>query len=124
MSKIIENKKLADFANKVVGEIVSDDEYKQLRAAFNAERKAADKARYNDSLVKAPKDAYIVTKTWQRNGISLRRGEVVYVKNHADGFGAAMVTRSKSKSAQGFVWTCGMEEVHQHAAKAKDLRGE
>lgn len=120
----IKNHEMASMFRLPIGHVCSDAEEAAIKPVWSKHLAKRDEARYADALANAPKHAYIVTKTWQRNGISLRRGEVVYVKNHADGLGAAMVTRSKSKSAQGFVWTCGMEEVRQHAAKAKDLRGE
>ena len=120
----IKNHEMASMFRLPIGHVCSDAEEAAIKPVWSKHIAERDETRYANALANSPKHAYIVTETWQRNGISLRRGEVVYVKNNADGLGAAMVTRSKSKSAQGFVWTCGMEEVHQHAARAKDLRGE
>lgn len=120
----IQNQEMASMFRLPVGHVCTDAEEATIKPAWSKHLAERDEARYSEALAMAPNHAYIVTETWQRNGTSLRRGEVVYVKGNVDMYGAAMVTRSKSKSAQGFIWTCGMEEVHQHAAKAKDLRGE
>ena len=118
----VQNKEQAEMFGLPVGYVLGKAEEARLRPLWEQHLREQDEARYQAAVSSAPNNAYVVTDTWQRNGKSLRRGEVVYVKAECDGLGAAMVTRSKSKTAQGFVWTCGMDEVRAYAAQAKMLR--
>jgi hypothetical protein len=120
---ILTNPKLAKFAGKPLGTILSDDEGVALMRAYRQHGKAVANARFAEAAKTAPDFSRIVTKTWERGGLSLHRGDVVYVKTRADGLGAAMVTRSKSRTAQGMVWTCGMDEVREHTIMAQHARG-
>lgn len=119
---ILTNPKLAKFAGKPLGTIVSDEDGRDLIRAFRAFQKSAANAKFAEAVKTAPDFSRIVTKTWERNGQALHRGDVVYVKTRADGLGAAMVTRSKSRTAQGMVWTCGMDEVREHTIMAQHAR--
>jgi hypothetical protein len=119
---ILNNAKLAKFAGKPLGTILSEDEGVALMRAYRQHGKAVANARFAEAVKAAPNFSRIVTKTWERNGRSLHRGDVVYVKPHADGLDAAMVTRSKSRTAKGMVWTCGMDEVREHTTMAQHAR--
>ena len=116
---ILTNPKLAKFAGKPLGTIIPAEEGRDLIRAF---QKSAANTRFAEAVKTAPDFSRIVTKTWERNGQALRRGDVVYVKTRADGLGAAMVTRSKSRTAQGMVWTCGVDEVREHTIMAQHAR--
>lgn len=118
----VQNSKQAEVFGLPVGYVLGKAEEARLRPMWEKYLEEQDEAHYRDAISSAPDHAFIVTKTWQRNGRSLRRGEVVYVKGDADGLGAAMVTRSKSHSAQGFVWTCGMDEVRANTCKVAKAR--
>ncbi len=118
----IQNIEMAEMFDLPVGHICSAEEEAAIKPVWSKHLADTDNARFAVAVETANDHAYIVTDTWQRNGKRLRRGEVVYVKGNADAMGSVMVTRSKSKSAQGFVWTCSMDEVHRHAAKARDIR--
>ena len=118
----VQNKEQAEMFGLPVGYVLSKAEEARLRPLWEQHLVAQDEVRYQTSVSSAPNNAYVVTDTWQRNGKSLRRGEVVYVKAVCDGLGAAMVTRSKSRTAQGFMWTCGMDEIRAHAIEAKRAR--
>lgn len=121
---IVKNKKLAKFANLSVGTILGKEEGDKVLDAYREHVRAADQARYDNAVKSADTFARIVEKTWQSNGLSLRRGEIVFVKKNCDGLGSCMVTRSKSKSAQGTVWTCGWDEVVKHSSLAADVKRE
>ena len=120
----ITDKKLAVFANLPVGTWLGAEESKDLLYRYRAHIDELEQARFDEATKTAPNFSRIVTKTWSRNGMSLRRGEVVYVKKDCDATGACMVTRSKSRSAQGFVWTCGWNEVEEHSVLAISTRKE
>ena len=118
---IVNNKKLAQFAGIAEGTILSDDEFEAVLVAFNAKRAEEDEERFQDALATAPNNAHVVTDTWTHGGICLRRGEVVYLKRDCDGLGSVMVTRSNAKTAQGFIWTCSLEEAEAHCSHVIDL---
>ncbi len=119
---IVTNAKFAEFAGKPLGTILSDEESAVLWEAYRQHGEAVANARFAEAVKTAPDWSRIVTKTWNRGGQSLHRGDVVYVKINADGLGAAMVTRSKSRTAKGMVWTCGMDEVREHTTMAQSAR--
>ena len=119
---IIQDKKLAEFAGRSVGTILSKEEGIALLDAYHQHVAAVDNGRFNDAVKTASKWSRIVTKTWSRDGRTLRRGDVIFVKKGCDGFGACMVTRSESRTAQGTVWTCGWDEVREHSTLAISLK--
>ena len=119
---IINNRNMAKFIGKPVGYMCSDEEFAECLASFNQYRADQDEERFRKALETAKGHAYVAIDTWQKNGTSIRRGEVIYFKKLAMG-NAVMVTRTKG-SAQGFVWTCGTDEFHAHAKKAGALRAE
>lgn len=121
MSHIITDKRLAKVCGTVCGAIVTDGQYAGMLArlaAHEAARAAGDEANFARAVESAPSYAYIVTSPW--NG--LRRGQVVYVKMDCDGSRRSMVTTSRSKSAQGMLFTCAHEAVAAHAVQAGVLR--
>lgn len=119
MSEIIHNRKLADFANVAVGKIVSDAEYAQLLAAFNAERDAADEARYQAALLDAKPYESIVERTWSRNGMSLRRGTIVRFRRLVLGDVAVYHREPGKQGSKHGIWSCGLEELREHCSSAK-----
>lgn len=119
---ILNNAKLSKFAGMPLGTILSAEEAKALFEAYHQHGKAVADAKFAEAVKTAPDFSRIVTRTWERGGQSLHRGDVIYVKTRADGLGAAMVTRSKSRTAQGMVWTCGMDEVREHTIMAQHVR--
>lgn len=119
----IQNREMADMFNLPVGYVLGKAEEARIRVAWEQHLLAKDDARFDKALGSAPSHAFIVTDTWQRNGRSLRRGEVVWMKPDCDAFGAVMVTTTRG-SAQGFVWTCSKDELDAHATKAWRLRKE
>lgn len=119
---IIQNKKLAEFAGRPVGTILSAKEGENLLSAYHKHVEELDQARFAEAVKSAPNFARVITKTWSRDGRTLRRGDFVFVKKNCDGLGACMVTRSKSRTAQGIVWTCGWDEVAEHSTLAIALK--
>lgn len=120
----VTDKKLAAFANLPVGTWLSTEEGKDLLHRYHAHVDELEQARFDGAAKTAPNFSRIVTKTWSRNGKSLHRGEVVYVKKGCDASGSCMVTRSKSRSAQGFIWTCGWNEIEEHSVLAISAKKE
>lgn len=120
----VTDKKLAAFANLPVGTWLSTEEGKDLLHRYHAHVDELEQARFDGAAKTAPNFSRIVTKTWSRNGKSLHRGEVVYVKKDCDASGSCMVTRSKSRSAQGFIWTCSWDEIEEHSVLAISAKKE
>ena len=119
---VINNKKLAQFAGIAEGTILSNEEFETILAAFNAELVKKDEERFQNALSIAPNYAYVVIDTWTHGGRCLRRGEIVYIKRDCDANGSAMITRSKNKTAQGFIWTCTPEEAEAHCSTVASCR--
>lgn len=120
----ITNNKLAAFANLPVGTWLCAEESKDLMRRYYAHIDKLEQAKFDKAVKTAPDFSRIVTKTWSRNGKSLHRGDVVYVKKDCDASGSCMVTRSKSRSAQGFIWTCGWNEIEEHSVLAISAKKE
>lgn len=85
-------------------------------------RKNEDNKRFNRNILDNRIGARIVTKTWSRGGRSLRRGDVVFIKRINPNLADFMV--SFTRSAQGFCWTCTIEEIEEHTELAYVLRSQ
>ena len=120
----IQNTEMARMFNLPVGLVLSKKQEAVIRPTWHAYLTAKDDQRFNQALATADKFARIVTKTWSNGGKTLRRGEVVYINPKADGLNHAMVTRSKSRTGVGFIWTCGMDEVRAHSKLVAQARRE
>ncbi len=116
----IQNREMADMFNLPVGYVLGKAEEARIRPVWEQHLSERDEARYRKALASAHDHAYVVTKTWQHNGESLRRGEVVWMKPYPF---SVMITTTRG-SAQGFVWKCGKDELDAHATKAWRLRKE
>lgn len=98
--------------------IDSEKKSKVLGLPLNYE----DTKRFNRNILDNRRGARLVTKTWSRGGRSLRRGDVVFIKRINPNLADFMV--SFTRSAQGFCWTCTIEEIEEHTELAYVLRSQ
>ena len=103
-----------------VGYVVYNDEKSaELRDRYRKAIEAEDNARFEEAVKTCPKGARVVTKSWQKNGITLRRGTVIFT-HQLSGLGGVLVTHTKSRRTT--IWTCGWNEIKRNTVQCNGER--
>jgi hypothetical protein len=110
--------KASEILGLPVGYVVYNDEKSaELRAKYRKAIEAEDNARFEEAVKACPKGCWVVTKSWQENGNTLRRGTIVRVKQQA--LGGCIV---KVHGGADVFCTCGWGELKAHAVQCNGVR--